>query len=80
MTNLVEGNYYTTGSFEYVFDGTTLSRIYIGFTPENIANKSNDIATDAASTIKYPSVKAIKDYVDLLVAGLLNYRGTYDAS
>ncbi len=32
---------------------------------EPTANKSNDVAADAASTIKFPSVKAIKDYVDL---------------
>ena len=31
---------------------------------EAVDNKSNDIATDAASTTKYPSVKSIKDYVD----------------
>jgi hypothetical protein len=32
---------------------------------EPTANKSNDISADASSTIKFPSVKAIKDYVDL---------------
>lgn len=31
---------------------------------ESLINKSTDIATDANSTTKYPSVKAIKDYVD----------------
>ena len=31
---------------------------------EDIANKSNTIIADAASVTKYPSVKAIKDYVD----------------
>jgi|GEM_PF-1410568 len=31
---------------------------------EDKANKSNDITTDANSTIKYPSVSAIKNYVD----------------
>ncbi len=35
---------------------------------ENIANKSTDIAADANSTTKYPSVKLIKDYVDTLNA------------
>lgn len=33
---------------------------------ENLANKSTDIVADANSTIKYPSVKLIKDYVDAL--------------
>ncbi|WP_415583348.1 hypothetical protein, partial [Flavobacterium frigoris] len=31
---------------------------------ENVANKSTAIITDGASNTKYPSVKAIKDYVD----------------
>lgn len=35
---------------------------------ENLANKSTDITTDAASTTKYPSVKLIKDYVDASVS------------
>ncbi len=32
---------------------------------ENLSNKSTNIALDATSTTKYPSVKAIKDYVDV---------------
>jgi len=47
---------------------------------EDVSNKSNSISTDASSTTKYPSVKAFKDYVDLLVAWLLDYRWTYNAS
>lgn len=43
-------------------------------------DRSNDITGDAASTRKFPSVKAIKDYADALAAGLLNFRGSYDAS
>jgi hypothetical protein len=31
---------------------------------ENIANRSVNISTDATSNTKYPSVKAVKDYVD----------------
>ena len=31
---------------------------------ENLANKSNSINTDGTSTIKYPTVKSVKDYVD----------------
>jgi len=52
----------------------------LGFTAENIANKSTNVVTDGASDTKYPSVKAIKDYADGKVAGLVNYRGAYDAS
>ena len=32
---------------------------------EDLANKSNDIAVDQASDSKYPSVKAVKTYVDV---------------
>ena len=35
---------------------------------ENLVNKSQSITTDAASTVKYPSVKAIKDYTDTALA------------
>lgn len=31
---------------------------------ENLINKSTDIIADANSTVKYPSVKIIKDYID----------------
>ena len=41
---------------------------------------TNDVIADAQSTTKYPTVKSIKDYADGLVAGLLDYRGGYDAS
>ena len=47
---------------------------------EEVINKSTNINTDAASNIKYPSVKAVKDYTDGLVLGLLDDRGNYDAS
>lgn len=51
-----------------------------GLGAEAVANKSVSVPTDAASDTKYPSVKAVKDYADGLVAGLLDYRGAYDAS
>ena len=38
-------------------------------TKENVANKSTDIVTDAASDTKYPSVKTVKDYVDAASTG-----------
>lgn len=34
------------------------------FTPENVANKSTTIVDDTGSDIKYPSVKAVEDYVE----------------
>jgi hypothetical protein len=36
----------------------------LGFTPENSANKSTDLAADAASNIKYSTPKSVKDYFD----------------
>lgn len=42
----------------------------LGFTPENVANKSTDVAIDGASDTKYPSVKAVKDYVDANSGGI----------
>jgi len=33
------------------------------FTPENVINKSQDIIADTGSSIKYPSVVAVEDYV-----------------
>lgn len=35
---------------------------------EAIANKSDDVLTDASSTIKYPNVRAVKAYVDNQIA------------
>lgn len=35
----------------------------IGYTPENTLNKSSDVLADKASSIKFPTVKAIYDYV-----------------
>ncbi len=46
---------------------------------ENLANKSTDVALGASDTL-YPTQKAVKTYADSLVAGLLDYRGGYDAS
>jgi hypothetical protein len=44
---------------------TTATGALTNLGAEPTANKSNDISGDAASTTKFPSVKAIKDYIDL---------------
>jgi hypothetical protein len=49
----------------------------LAYTAEDVANKSTDIVTDAASDIKYPSVRATKQYADALVTGLLDDRGNF---
>jgi len=37
---------------------------------ESLGNKSTSVATDATSNTKYPSVKAVKDYVDQATTGI----------
>ena len=39
-----------------------VTAVGFGYTPENSANKSADVATDQASTSKYPTVKALYDW------------------
>lgn len=46
---------------------------------EDAANKSTNTALGASDTL-YPSQKAVKAYVDNSVVGLLDDRGSYDAS
>jgi hypothetical protein len=51
--------------FTYVgFGGYWKAEILEGYTTENVSNKSTDVSEDAASDTKYPSVKAVKTYVD----------------
>ncbi len=57
----------------------TVYATIIGYTPENVANKSTTTALGTSDTL-YPTQNAVKTYVDGLVAGLLDYRGAYDAS
>jgi hypothetical protein len=38
----------------------------LGYTAEDIVNKSTSVATDAASDVKYPSVKAVVTYAEAL--------------
>lgn len=51
----------------------------LGFTAENVANKSTTTSLGTSDTL-YPSQNAVKTYVDGVVAGLLDYRGGYNAS
>jgi hypothetical protein len=44
----------------------------LGFTPENVANKSTTLDTDQASNTKYPSVKAVYDWAVGLFATITN--------
>ena len=47
----------------------------LGFTPENVSNKSTNVETDQSSNTKYPSVKSVYDwavgkYQNILVSGV----------
>jgi hypothetical protein len=55
---------------------TTATGALVNLGAEAIANKSTDLTVDANSTTKYPSVKLIKDYVDLRVASAAVNDGT----
>jgi hypothetical protein len=46
----------------------TLYQASLGFTPENVANKSTSVTTDQASNTKYPSVKSVYDWATGLFA------------
>jgi hypothetical protein len=60
-TNLGLGNVDNTADADKPVSIATLA---ILDTNEAIANKSTNIIADSASSVKYPSVKAIKEYVD----------------
>ena len=46
------------------YDTFNAKQAALGYTAENQANKSTSVTTDGASDTKYPSVKAVKTYVD----------------
>jgi hypothetical protein len=48
-----------TSSIQTQLNGKQAS---LGFTPEDVANKSTSVTTDQASNTKYPSVKAVYDW------------------
>lgn len=45
-----------------VFDALALKEDTLGFTPENVANKSTTLDADKLSNVKYPSVKSVFDW------------------
>jgi len=60
--------------------GTVNPTISVTTPTQLTTNISTDVITDQASDTKYPSVKAVKTYVDANVAGLLDDRGNFAAS
>ena len=51
----------------------------LGFTPENVANKSNDTALGTSATL-YPTQNAVKVYVDSATAGGIILQGDWNAA
>ncbi|MCE4217943.1 hypothetical protein [Aquirufa antheringensis] len=60
-TNLGLGNVDNTADIEKPVSTATLAILDV---KESVANKSTNIIADSASSVKYPSVKAIKEYID----------------
>jgi hypothetical protein len=50
----------------------------LGFTPENVSNKSISVTTDQASNTKYPSVKAVYDWAVGLFATISSVAAKQD--
>jgi hypothetical protein len=69
----------TINSNSLVGSGDISIATLIGYTPENVANKSTNVALGTSDTL-YPTQNAVKTYADGLVVGLLDYRGAYNAS
>jgi hypothetical protein len=55
-------------------------QLALGFTPEDVANKSIDGTLAANSNTLYSSQRAVKTYIDASVTGVLDDRGNWDAS
>ncbi|WP_417940854.1 OmpA family protein [Flavobacterium sp. RS13.1] len=70
--NTIAGNLTTETTTRTAADATLTTNLATEVTnrtaadllKEDVANKSTDVTTDGSSNIKYPTVKAVKDYVD----------------
>ncbi len=78
MTNVVttgtpDATTLATGKIQLAGDlaGTATAPTVPGLTlKESLSNKSTDVSADGTSNTKYPSVKAVKDYVDIATTGI----------
>ncbi len=73
-TATIKGKIQLSGDLSGTADVPTVPGLLL---KENSSNKSINVTTDATSDDKYPSVKAVKDYADSLVVGLIDDRGNY---
>lgn len=60
-------------------DGVSIGGTPLGFTPEDVANKTTDIVGDYPSDDKYPSLTAIYDWVSGLLENVLGIFITNEA-
>ncbi len=72
------GNFYTKAEIAAILTEYVSASALAAY--QTLANLSVSVSSDATSDTKYPSVKAIKDYADGLVVGLIDDRGNYNAS
>lgn len=80
-TSVYNSLYYPLTNPANFISGTPLAvTTALGYTPEDVANKSTDVNLSANSDILYPSQKAVKTYIDSSVTGVLDDRGNWDAS
>ena len=66
-TTLAKGKLKLAGDLAGTADAPTVPGLS---NKENTSNKSTSISTDGSSDTKYPSAKAVKDYVDASVSGV----------
>ena len=71
-TYIINRFYWATNTNKLYFDNGSawvdITALFLAYTPENVANKSTDVALGTSDT-KYPSQKAVKTYVDNQVGG-----------
>lgn len=62
----------------YVDDGLLGKQSIIAFTPENISNKATDLSSN--DNTHYPTTAAVQVAINNAVTGLLDFRGSFNAS
>ena len=78
ISNVSGEDHSTLSNLDYASSGHTGFEPNIGYTPENIANKSNSSSLGISSTL-YPTQAAVKTYVDNLVSATIKLQGSWDA-
>ncbi|MEY2793281.1 MAG: hypothetical protein RJA76_1273, partial [Bacteroidota bacterium] len=66
-TTLAKGKIKLSGDLGGTADAPTVPALAL---KESVSNKSTSLPTDGSSNTKYPSAKAVKDYVDAAISGV----------